>query len=100
MAYSSTFSIEDHQDKKDRAATFNQCRGLAARWSKDKAGNMNWVKQKRIQATLWANSQAGKLSFSQAHMLFNKTKVPAKYIKQINAYLESKKVDLILAQGE
>ena len=91
MSNFKTFDIQMFDGEKLlRSATFNQCRGLAARWSKDKAGNMDWLGQKRLQATLYANAQAGKLSFEQAHKLFEKSKAPVKYVNQIKEYLKAK----------
>jgi len=88
IAKTRTFDIADHDVAKRKGpASFGQCRGLASRWSKDRAGAMDWAKQKRITATLWANANAGRLSFEKAHKLFARKTLPKVYADQITAYL-------------
>lgn len=89
IAHTRTFDIADHDDaKRQSPATFNQCKGLAARWSKSsRTGAMDWVASKRIAACLFANSQAGQLSFEQAHKLFTRKTLPKVYAEQIRVYL-------------
>lgn len=83
----STFDIGDFDKSHRKAgATFKQCRGLAAKWAKSKVG-MDWQKMKRIQACLYAESKAGKLSFEQAHNLFKRKTLPKVYADKIKAYL-------------
>ena len=88
IAKARTGDIADHTVAKRKGpASYNQCKGLASRWSKNRAGEMDWEKRKRIIATLWSNANDGQLSFEKAHKLFTRKTLPKVYADQIKAYL-------------
>ena len=63
-----TFDITKiDKDRLAQPSTYNQLKAISYKFSKAKAGKMNWQRQKRILATLYSLQKEGKLSFQQAH---------------------------------
>ena len=67
-------------------ATPNICNALSLKFA-NTSGKMNWRLRSQIKACLSVNAQSGKLTQAQAHDLFSKKKLPAKYSRQIAKYL-------------
>lgn len=67
-------------------ATPNICNALSLKFA-NVNGKMNWTSRARIRACFNTNAQSGKLTQAQAHDLFSKKKLPAKYSRQIAKYL-------------
>ena len=69
-------------------ATYNQCHGLAKRFSYGLKGE-EWGKSySRIRACLLNERSEGRLSFKKASDLFKKKKLPKVYTDKISTYID------------
>ena len=69
-------------------ATYNQCEGLAKKFSYGLKGKEWGESYSRIRACLLAAAKEGTLSFEKASDLFKKKKLPKVYQDRIAAYLD------------
>ena len=69
-------------------ATYNQCEGLAKKFSYGLKGKEWGESYSRIRACLLNERAEGKLSFEKASDLFKKKKLPKVYTDKISAYLD------------
>ncbi len=81
-----TFNIGDYEDKHKEPATWNQVRGLSFKFAKTAKGIDNRLAS-QVRGCLWSQVKSGKLSFKQAHDLFQKKSLPKLYKEMIDAYL-------------
>ena len=86
-----TFDINNiDEERQGQPASYKQVRAISFKFSKLKAGKMNWQRQKRISGCLYSLVKENKLSFKQAHTMLSTTKkLPQKYETLISAYLEA-----------
>tara|TARA_R100000951_G_scaffold107120_1_gene102205 strand:+ start:1130 stop:1525 length:396 start_codon:yes stop_codon:yes gene_type:complete len=68
-------------------ATWNQIRGLSFKFASKTNGNTNYREAKQIQGCLYNEKKEGRLTYSQAHTLFSKKTLPAKYRTSIQDYV-------------
>ena len=84
-----TFDINQvDKERLAESASYGQIRAIAFKFSKDKAGKINFRLQKQIQGCLYGFSKRNELSFQEAHKLISTTKtLPKKYTDAITQYL-------------
>ena len=70
-------------------ATYNQCVGLAKKFSYGLKGKAWGESYSRIRACLLADAKEGNLSFGKASDMFNKKKLPKLYQDKISTYLDN-----------
>lgn len=87
QATTKTFDINDHKDRWDEPASYEQLGGLASKFAKTAKGKVNWQYQTQIKACLYSEVKKGKLTFKQASDLFAKKSLPKVYKDAITAYL-------------
>lgn len=88
MAYDATKVSEETLKG---SATSGQCKALGFHFAKKADGKIDWQKRSRISATLWGFASNGKLSYSEASLLFEVKKLPKVYADSIKAYLAKNK---------
>ena len=85
-------SFDINQVDKERlaeSASYGQIRAISYKFSKSKAGKINFRLQKQIQGCLYGFSKRKELSFQEAHKLISTTKtLPKKYKDAITQYLD------------
>ena len=83
------FNISDvSEETRQGPATWNQCKAVSLKLTRKPNGSVDWLLYHRLKAHLMAESKAGKLSFNDVSGLFKKKKVPVKYIRAIESYVE------------
>ena len=87
QATTKTFDINEHKDKWDKPASYEQLGGLASKFAKTAKGKIDWQYQTQIKACLYSEVKKGKLTFKQASDLFAKKSLPKVYKDAIAAYL-------------
>ena len=84
-----TFDINTFdKDRLSSPATYNQCRGLAIKFSKT-GDKVDWRKQKQILGCLYGLAKEQRFNFKHANDLFSKSKLPKVYFDKIAMYLEN-----------
>ena len=85
-----TFDINQvDKERLAEPASYGQIRAISYKFSKSKAGKINFRLQKQIQGCLYGFSKRNDLSFQEAHKLISTTKtLPKKYKDAITQYLD------------
>ena len=85
-----TFDINQvDKERLAEPASYGQIRAISYKFSKSKAGKINFRLQKQIQGCLYGFSKRNELSFQEAHKLISTTKtLPKKYKDAITQYLD------------
>ena len=91
QATTNTFDINDHKDRWDEPASWEQLGGLASKFAKTAKGQVNWQYQSQIKACLYSQAKAGKLTFKQANDMFAKKSLPKVYKDAIADYIAKQK---------
>jgi hypothetical protein len=85
-----TFDINKiDDDRLSQPATFNQVKALSYKFAKKDNGTMDWRLQKQLLGCLYGLIKDNKLSFNQAHGLFQKKTLPKVFKDMISAYIKS-----------
>ena len=84
-----TFDINKvDEERLAESASYGQIRAIAFKFSKNKAGEIDFQLQKQLQGCLYGFSKRNELSFQEAHKLISTTKtLPKKYTDAITQYL-------------
>ena len=84
-----TFDINQvDKERLAEPASYGQIRAISYKFSKSKAGKINFRLQKQIQGCLYGFSKRNELSFQEAHKLISTTKtLPKKYTDAITQNL-------------
>lgn len=91
QATTNTFDINDHKDRWDEPASWEQLGGLASKFAKTAKGTIDWQYQSRIKSCLYSEVKKGKLTFKQASDLFAKKSLPKVYKDAIADYIAKQK---------